>query len=58
MPAQTYNQIVKNIKGSFAVEGMSLGSQSLRNLKRLSNGSITISELVKEITEKYAQKEH
>lgn len=51
--AQSYNQAVNNIKGSFAFEGMDLSKQSLRNLERLSKGNVSITELVKEISEKY-----
>lgn len=53
---QSYNQIIKNIKGSFAVEGMRLSKQSLNNLERLSKGNVSIAELVKEISERYKSK--
>lgn len=55
--AQSYNQAVKNIKGSFAVEGITLSKQSLHNLERLSNGSVSIAELIKGISERYKVKE-
>ena len=50
---QSYNQAVKNISGSFAVEGIDLSKQSLHNLERLSKGNVSITELVKEISERY-----
>ena len=53
---QSFNQAVKNIKGSFAVEGMNLSKQSLHNLERLSKGNVSITELVKEISERYKVK--
>lgn len=55
--AQSYNQAIKNIRGSFAVEGMDLSKQSLHNLERLSKGNVSITELVKEISERYKVKE-
>lgn len=45
--AQSYNQAIKNINGSFAVEGMNLSKQSLHNLERLSKGNVSIIESVK-----------
>ena len=45
--AQSYNQAIKNINGSFAVEGMNLSKQSLHNLERLSKGNVSITESVK-----------
>lgn len=50
---QSYNQAVKNISGSFVVEGIDLSKQSLHNLERLSKGNVSITELVKEISERY-----
>lgn len=51
--AQEYNQVIENIKCSFAIEGINLSNQSLRNLERLSNGKVSISELIQEISERY-----
>ena len=54
--AHSYNQAIKNIRGSFAVEGINLSKQSLNNLERLSKGNVSIAELVKEISERYKVK--
>lgn len=53
---QTHEQIVKNIKGSFAVEGMSVSERSLYNMERLSSGSISCEELISKIVKKYTAK--
>lgn len=53
---QTHEQIVKNIKGSFAVEGISVSEHSLYNIERLSSGSISCKELISEIIKKYTVK--
>lgn len=53
---QTHEQIVKNIKGSLAVEGMSVSERSLYNMERLSSGSISCKELISEIVKKYTAK--
>lgn len=53
---QTHDQIVKNIKGSFAVEGINISNQSLNNLERLAEGNITCEELISEIAKRYISK--
>lgn len=50
---QTHDQIVKNIKGSFAIEGINISKQSLQNLQRLAKGSISCGKLISEIATKY-----
>lgn len=54
--AQTHEQLVKNIKGSFAVEGINMSKQSLENLERLEKGNITCEALISEIAKKYTLK--
>ena len=49
-------QIISNIKGSFAVEGIELGKKTLQNLERLSQEKISCDVLVKEIIKNYSQK--
>lgn len=53
---QTHEQIVKSIKGSFAVEGISVSEHSLYNMERLSSGNISCEELISEIVKKYTAK--
>lgn len=53
---QTHEQIIKNIKGSFAVEGISVSEHSLHNMERLSSKSISCEELISEIVKKYTAK--
>lgn len=50
-----YNNNIKNLKATFAVEGMSISAETAANLKRLSSGKATCSELVEEIKDKYSQ---
>lgn len=56
MSSRNYESNIKNIKGTFAVEGMSVSENTIANLKRLSDGKISCDMLVEEIKEKYLQR--
>jgi len=56
MSNRNYESNIKNIKGTFAVEGMRVSENTIANLKRLSDGKISCDMLVEEIKEKYIQR--
>lgn len=56
MISKDYKDNLKNLKGTFAVEGMEINKESLRNLERLSSGQATYSEIVEELKQKYMQR--
>lgn len=55
MSSVDYKSSVKSIKGTFAVEGMSVSRESIANLKRLANGESSCYELIEELKRKYMQ---
>ena len=50
-----YNNNIKNLKATFAVEGMNISDETVTNLKRLAFGKATCTELVEELKHKYSQ---
>ena len=56
MSSSDYNSNLKNLKGTFAVEGMNVSSESVSNLKRLARGESSCSEIIEELKQKYMQR--
>ena len=55
MSSNDYQESIKNIKATFAIEGMRISDVSISNIKRLANGSSTCKEIVSEIKQKYTK---
>lgn len=53
---KSYSDDLKNIKGTFAVEGMSVSEETQKNLERLAEGRATCAEIVNELVKKYSQR--
>lgn len=51
-----YKNNIKNLVGTFAVEGMSISNESMLNLEKLATGKKTCSEIVQELKMKYMQR--
>lgn len=47
---------LKNLKGTFAVEGMTISEESIENLKRIENGKVSYTDVIEELKLKYMQK--
>lgn len=47
---------MRNLRGTFAVEGMKISRETAKNLERLSENKVTYSKIVDELREKYTQK--
>lgn len=47
---------LKNLKGTFAVEGMRISEESMANLELLASGKMTCLEIVEKIKQKYMQR--
>lgn len=56
MSSSDYQSNIKNLKGTFAVEGMNISDESISNLKRLANGEASCSEIIEELKQKYIQR--
>lgn len=53
MSSKDFKSNLKNIEGTFAVEGMTISDETKSNLKRLADGKSTCSEIIDEIKRKY-----
>lgn len=51
-----YQKNIKNLKGTFAIEGMNLSKESIANLQRIANGDVSYLEIVEKIKQKYLQR--
>lgn len=56
MQDETFINNIKNLQGTFAIEGMSISKSSMANLIRLETGEATCEEIIEEIKIKYTQK--
>ena len=53
MDTQQYNDNIKNLKGTFAIENMTINKSTMKNLKRVANGKATYQQVVDELVNKY-----
>ncbi len=53
MSSTDFRRNIESIKGTFAIEGMSISSETIDNLRRISNEENACSEIIEEIKEKY-----
>lgn len=56
MSSKDYKSNIKNVKGTFAVEGMTISDATALNLKRLADGRVSCDTLIEELKEKYMQR--
>lgn len=47
---------LRNVYGTFAIEGMTISKDTRRNLDRLGNGQASYQQIVNELRAKYAKK--
>lgn len=53
MSSTDFRRNIESIKGTFAIESMNISYETIDNLRRISNGESTCSEIIEEIKEKY-----
>ena len=56
MSSAQYQKNIKNLKGTFTIEGMNLSKESIANLQRIANGDVSYLEIVEKIKQKYLQR--
>lgn len=56
MSSNDYLCNLKNLQGTFAVEGMNISDESILNLERLASGESSCSEIIEELKQKYMQR--
>ena len=47
---------LKNLKGTFDVESMTVSEESIKNLKRIDSGEVSYTDVIEELKLKYMQR--
>ena len=47
---------LKNLKGTFAVENMTVSDESIKNLRAIHSGEVSYTDVIEELKRKYMQK--
>ena len=56
MASEDFDKNLKNLKGTFAVENMTVSEEGIRNLKRINSGEVSYTTVIEELTLKYRQR--
>jgi len=56
MSAKNFERNLKNLKGTFAVEGMAISEESIKTLKRIDGGIVSYADAIEELKHKYMQR--
>lgn len=56
MTATQYESNLRNIRGTFSIEGISLSEETLNNLERIATGKASYQQVLKELREKYEKR--
>lgn len=51
-----FNENLKNLEGTFAVENLEISGETRSELQRLSTGEVTCAEIINELKQKYMQR--
>ena len=56
MASKDFESNLKNLKGTFAVENMTVSEKSIKNLKRIDSGKVSYTDVIDELKLKYMQR--
>ena len=56
MKSNDFESNLKNLKGTFAVEGMKISETGIENLKRIDSGKVSYTDVIEELKLKYMQR--
>ena len=56
MHRSKFESDIKNLKGTFAIEGFCISDETYKKLKRMASGKTTYSEIIDELIQKYNQR--
>ena len=56
MASKDFENNLKNLKGTFAVESMTVSEESIENLKRIDSGKVSYIDVIEELKLKYMQR--
>ncbi len=56
MASKDFENNLKNLRGTFAVENMKVSEEGIKNLKRIDSGKVSYTDAIEELKLKYMQK--
>ena len=56
MSSNNFENNLKNLKGTFAVENMTVSEESIKTLKRIDDGKVSYTDVIEELKLKYMHK--
>ncbi len=56
MSSNDFESNLKNLKGTFAVESMTVSEEGIENLKRIDSGKVSYTDVIEELKLKYMQR--
>ncbi len=56
MTSKDFESNLRNLKGTFAVENMTVSEESIENLKRIDSGKVSYMDVIEELKHKYMQR--
>ena len=56
MYSARYQSNLRNIRGTFAAEGMTISKSTRRNLNRIANGQVSYEQVLQELRTKYEKR--
>lgn len=56
MGLNTFESNIKNIKGTFAIEGMSLSDETIKNLEKIADKRLDGYDIIEDLKKKYKQR--
>ena len=56
MASKDFESNLKNLKGTFAVESMTVSEEGIKNLKRIDSGKASYTDVIEELKLKYMQR--
>ncbi len=56
MKSDNFDNNLKNLKATFAIENMNVSEKSIDNLKRIEKGEVTYTAVIEELKQKYMQR--
>ena len=56
MSSKDFESNLKNLKGTFAVEGMTVSQEGIENLKKIDSGKASYTDVIEELKRKYTQR--
>ena len=56
MSSGDFDKNLKNLKGTFSVESMTVSEEGIKNLRRIDSGEVSYTAVIEELTLKYRQR--